>query len=97
MAKKEEKLSATNYRTTKICKQLPLSDQPFYVSKTILSFRHCEKFLSHFLNSWNGVRDTDELVLIRIVLMNPFFSSKETSTDFISAFITGNNALFDMN
>ncbi len=60
----------------------------FFVSKTALRWGAYEKFLNSFISSWNGKKDAEELVLVRLCLMNPFFDSVEMKTNFFSSFVS---------
>ncbi|MCK5689563.1 decarboxylase [Myxococcota bacterium] len=76
-APKGATLSGANAATEKLYKQINESKE-YLVSKTIMRTRHYDKLIRRFIKSWEGEVDTNEIFLIRIVLMNPFFSSKET-------------------
>jgi hypothetical protein len=57
------------------------------VSKTALHWRSHSTYLEHWTHSWNAKRDVDEVVLIRMTMMNPFFSSREMTTHFSDEYI----------
>lgn len=57
------------------------SSAEFYVSKTVLRAGTHQKMLSRLLRKLRLRKDSDELVTIRLCLMNPFLGSKETRTD----------------
>lgn len=61
--------------------------QTYFVSKTKLHTEAYEKFIHSFVKKWNGTVDCEELVLLRLCIMNPFINSKEMKTDFSSEFI----------
>lgn len=73
-----DELSKVNKRTQKILERLHQTDRIF-VSKTILSRENYGAYIEHFVNSWGGRLDEDRLFLIRMSLMNPFFTTKETN------------------
>ncbi len=81
-----EVLSATNKRSEYIYNEIS-RDQSFYVSKTSLSFSSYKKMIDQFISSWQGIIDDDHLVLIRIVIMNPFFSSQDGKINYSNALI----------
>ena len=51
----------------------------FSVSKTIINEKSYGKMMRSFYASWGAEVDTQELVLVRMVLMNPFSTSKNNS------------------
>lgn len=61
--------------------------QKYFVSKTKLHAEAYDKFMHAFVSKWNGKVDSEELVLLRLCIMNPFINSKEMKTDFINEFI----------
>jgi glutamate/tyrosine decarboxylase-like PLP-dependent enzyme len=87
IARPGEALSGTNERTRRIYQAFsPEQDGEFYVSKTSLRFGGYGALLEQFTSSWQAQRDTDELLLIRLCLMNPFIDSRETAVQFPEAF-----------
>ena len=81
-------LSVSNVRTERVCSQMsPESRGRFIVSKTRLPWSAYGNYLERFTSSWNASIDTSELVLVRMCMMNPFFSSIEMDADFHSQFI----------
>ena len=82
-----ESLSETNARTRQLYNAFsPEQDGEFFVSKTTLRHRDYAPLIEPFIDSWNGEANTDELTLIRLCIMNPFINSRETETDFPTAF-----------
>ena len=61
--------------------------QTYFVSKTKLHVDAYDKFINNFVNQWDGTVDNDELVLLRLCIMNPFINSKEMKTSFMDEFI----------
>ncbi len=61
--------------------------QTYFVSKTKLHVDAYDKFIKNFVNQWDGTVDNDELVLLRLCIMNPFINSKEMKTSFMDEFI----------
>lgn len=88
VAEEGEALSVTNERSLKIYEAFsPQGNHNFVVSKTTLSWTDYEKLLTHYTNRWKAVRDTEELTLIRLVLMNPFFDTVETNISYPEEFV----------
>lgn len=81
------KLSDSNERTKKIFEKFNLSPH-FSVSKTIIHITRYEKLIHRAAQERNLVIDTDHWFLLRIVLMNPFIVSKETTTRFVAEFVS---------
>lgn len=82
-----ESLSEVNERSTQVYERLP-QDDGFFVSKTFMSFESYGPFLESYLEDWEAIRDQKGVMVVRIVLMNPFFSSKEYARNYEQAFIT---------
>lgn len=83
-----EPLSKTNARTLEIFNSFHQDqDQVFFVSKTKIHRRSYELYINDFVGSWEGQVDSEELVLIRLCIMNPFFKSKEMKVDYQKLFI----------
>jgi glutamate/tyrosine decarboxylase-like PLP-dependent enzyme len=88
-AREGEPLSVSNARTLKVYEAYsPKKNGPFIVSKTTLQFSSYRKCLEHWIGSWGGAkRDCEEIVLIRMCLMNPFFESVEMKVNLADAFV----------
>ena len=87
VAHEGEPLSATNARTHALYQFFsPQRDSPFFVSRTTLRFSAYQAMLEPFIESWDAVQDADELMMIRLCIMNPFIDSRETDVDFIAEF-----------
>lgn len=79
IAREREALSSTNHKTLNVFKAFDAHEQPeFYVSKTSMAKPSYQRLIDNFTSQWDAVHDTKELVLIRLTLMNPFFTSRET-------------------
>lgn len=87
-----EPFSKTNLRTAALHDRLPI-DGGFTVSQTRLALDEYAELLADFSGRWDAVRDAPYLALVRVVLMNPFFSSKKTRTDFYADFTAGVQAV----
>ncbi len=88
IARPGESLSETNARTLQIFKAFhEPKEEVFFVSKTHLHRDNYKAYIENIVGSWDGVIDCDEIVLIRLCIMNPFFKSKEMDVDYQSLFI----------
>lgn len=88
VAEDGEPLSITNERSLRIYESFsPQGNHDFVVSKTSLSWADYGKLLSHYTKRWRAEKDTEELTLIRLVLMNPFFDTKETNISYPEEFV----------
>lgn len=83
-----EPLSVSNARTLKVYERFSSkSGGPFIVSKTSLRWQSYGKYLQAWTGRWSGVKDSEEVVLIRMCMMNPFFGSIENKVDYSELFI----------
>lgn len=88
VAKPYEPTKITNRRTQKIYNSYStFENNPFFVSKTELTFDAYGKYLNAFIKGWEGQINTSGLTLIRLTLMNPFFETRETEIDFGEEFV----------
>ena len=85
VAQNKEPLSRTNERTLAVLRKIN-SDGQFMVSKTYLKFNNYNELLFPYVKSWKAEVDEEGTYLLRVVLMNPFFTSKET-IDFSQEFM----------
>lgn len=85
-------LIETNNKTENLIQSINKSNS-FIVSKTTLKAPEYEEIILYQCQKWNIVRDTDELVLLRLTLMNPFFLNNETNISFLSEFAQKLNEL----
>lgn len=88
-AKPGESISKSNKRTLKVFDRFSPkhSDSPFIVSKTSLRWKSYSVYLDHWTKAWGPERDAEEVVLIRMTMMNPFFTSQEMTVNFSDEFI----------
>jgi glutamate/tyrosine decarboxylase-like PLP-dependent enzyme len=85
---KGEPLSAVNARTLRVYEKFSSQARgPFIVSKTVLKWDAYGNYLDAWLDEWKPLRDSNEVVLIRMCLMNPFFESVETKVNYAESFI----------
>lgn len=88
LARPGESLTVSNQRTLEIFHQFSTDKRgEFFVSKTSLHRQNYRKYFEKFVGSWNGDIDTEELVLIRICVMNPFFKSQEMNIQALDRFV----------
>jgi glutamate/tyrosine decarboxylase-like PLP-dependent enzyme len=88
VARENEPVSITNKRTLAVYKAYSSSENhPFYVSKTTLFHKAYKEYLDDFVADWNGQFNTEGIVLIRLTLMNPFFTTQETEIHYPDAFV----------
>ncbi len=86
------KMSEINRRTEKVINQFQKpqrnkKSERFFISKTTLALNF-EPLLQSFSSTHNIKRDSASLLVIRLTLMNPFFNSRHTKTNFSEEFIT---------
>ncbi len=87
-ARPGESLVASNQRTLEIFETFsPKNNGAFMVSKTSLRWKSYQDYLDHWTSGWSASRDADEVVLIRMCMMNPFFGSVETNVNYSELFI----------
>lgn len=88
IAKPYEPISMTNKRVLKLYEKYSSStDRSFYVSKTQLGMNSYGDYIKNFSEKWNAQIDDNGLVLIRLTLMNPFFTTQETNISYPEAFV----------
>lgn len=87
VAEEGEPLSVSNERTRRVTEAFaPDRDSEFIVSKTELRFGSYDSYLREWIPGWNGKIDAGGVLMVRMVLMNPFLDSKETRTDYLEEF-----------
>lgn len=97
-AKSGESTSASNERSLRVYDAFsPKNNGPFIVSKTALRWKSYTTYLDRWVSEWSGTCDTDELVLIRMCLMNPFFDSSEMDVNYAETFIESLRSVFSEN
>jgi glutamate/tyrosine decarboxylase-like PLP-dependent enzyme len=82
IASEGERLSLVNDRTNRIYEALSKPDSRFFVSKTTISWQAASALCEKFTGSWASHCDCGDVVLLRMCLMNPFFTSRETSISY---------------
>lgn len=84
-----ERLSETNARSLRIYEAFsPKANHSFVVSKTTLGVKDYGRLIKEFTGRWNANHDVDDLVLIRLVLMNPFFETVESKFSYPDLFVS---------
>lgn len=86
LAKEGESLSLVNQRVLRVYNEFVKSPY-FAVSKTLLHDSAYSRLMNKLISKWNGVKDTQELLLIRMVLMNPYVTSTTTHLDYLGAVV----------
>ena len=81
------KLSEINARTQELFQRFEQSPN-FSVSKTVLSSRSYDRLLKRLASERKVELDADNWFMLRLVLMNPFITSKESKTKFVEEFVT---------
>lgn len=80
-----EPLSRTNERSLKIYDAIA-NGPDFSISKTTIGSKEYREMMLAMTRKWGGQADCGHLVLIRLVLMNPFIQTRESSTLFLEEF-----------
>ena len=88
-AKPGEALSQSNERTLQVFDRFSTKhkESAFIVSKTSLHWKSYSALLDQWTASWMAKRDADAVVLIRMTMMNPFFSSVETKVNYSNLYV----------
>jgi glutamate/tyrosine decarboxylase-like PLP-dependent enzyme len=81
LARAGEPLSAANRRIRRVYAALGRRRRIF-VSRTVLGAESYGALIGRVVSGWKGRVDADRMSLVRMVLMNPFFTSKEMAVDF---------------
>lgn len=90
LARPGETTSVSNARTLALYEKLNLDGAPFFVSKTRLAFGEnaaYAKYLKKWSATWSAEVDSEDLVLIRLCIMNPFLGSQELKSDLLGEFV----------
>lgn len=82
-----ERLSVINRRALSVFQAFEQSVN-FSLSKTVLTRSAYGPLMDHLVARYSIVQDSDEWLMLRLVLMNPFVISKESDTDFLKEFIS---------
>lgn len=87
VAEKWEPVSETNARSREIYDAFSTKENhEFFVSKTALEYKDHPALLDDYTSRWNARWDAEQIILLRMVLMNPFFDTKETNISYPEAF-----------
>jgi glutamate/tyrosine decarboxylase-like PLP-dependent enzyme len=87
-AHKGESLQAVNARTMRVYQAFGAEkNADFFISKTKLYRKNYAKYFQSFISTWDGEIDCEELLLIRLCIMNPFFQSVEMKVDYQDLFV----------
>ena len=87
VGKTGEPVTAVNQRTRQIFEHFsPHKDSDFYVSKTDIDLKTYSEFIDVNLPDWSPSKNCSHLTLIRVCLMNPFFTSIEPTVRYPAAF-----------
>lgn len=88
IAKQDEDVSATNARTLAVYDRYStVESHDFYISKTTIDRESYSNLLDAYGSTWDARWDTDTLVLLRMVMINPFQNTKETQINYIDEFV----------
>lgn len=91
-----ERLRQSNDRTRAFYRYLaPGSHGPFTVTHTTLHMKQKGTYVRHFAAQWTAMLDEDHVELVRMCLINPFFSSKEMRVSFSELFVATLRAWID--
>jgi glutamate/tyrosine decarboxylase-like PLP-dependent enzyme len=86
LAQTGETLSDANARTKKIFSRFQ-QDPSFSISQTILTDESYPELIKAHVAGYGGVKDCDQLVLLRCVFMNPFWSNEDVRSALIPEFV----------
>lgn len=95
-AKSGELYSETNKRTLDIFEKVKNGTE-FAISKTHLGVSEYALLIQRFGNKWDGVKNTEDLCLLRVVLMNPFVISENSNINYLEEFVSYLEPLIDWN
>lgn len=88
VGKPGQSLSAMNRRVQAIFSQMsPGQNSAFIISKTRLNLKNYRRLLQHFTTTHHLEADSENVELLRLVLMNPFMVSKETNVFYPEALV----------
>lgn len=88
IAENKDTLSIANIKTLKVIERFSIyhPDPDYFVSRTTVKDTVYKDLIHHHVNKWNGTVDTNEMVLVRMTIMNPFVETKSSNTDYIEDF-----------
>lgn len=89
LARDGEPVHLTNRRTVKFFEAFSPFNQAatFVTSQTTFHWDSYSQFLDNFVGTWNGHCNTEGLMLIRCVIMNPFFAKNGDHMDSFVSFV----------
>ncbi|MCK6597509.1 MAG: pyridoxal-dependent decarboxylase [Bdellovibrionaceae bacterium] len=86
VASQDDSLSAINKKTSRVLKYFEKNKEPIFIfSQTKLQFKKYGSYMEKLAAQWGGlgkIKPNEDLLLVRITLMNPFFDSKEFHVNF---------------
>ena len=65
----------------------------FAVTRTALGLNSYRLLIENTVSGWNGVADDEYLLVVRMVIMSPYLTDKDTNENLMNAFITELEAL----
>jgi len=87
IARDGETISKSNLQTMEVFRRFsPDQNSQFIVSKTSLRWNIYREYLDHWTSEWHAKVDCEELKIIRLCMMNPFYDSREMKIDFSAEF-----------
>ncbi|MFP3942592.1 MAG: pyridoxal phosphate-dependent decarboxylase family protein [Alphaproteobacteria bacterium] len=86
LARKGEALSESNRRTARAYDRFH-GDPDVSLSRTVFSSEHYGALIARHVQNYDGVTDTDNLVLLRCVFMNPFWANPEMEAFLLPKFV----------
>lgn len=89
IGEKGDSLSSVNEKTNGLLKKLENLNgekETFFISKSVLS-KNFESFISRVAEENNLHVDGEDLVVLRLTMMNPFLMSRHSKVDYVSEFI----------
>lgn len=94
-AESGDSITDSNLKTLKVFEGFsPKNNGAFIVSKTTLKWSSYQAYLDQWTTSWSAKKDTSEITLIRMCMMNPFFGSVETDINYSESFVKALRELF---
>jgi glutamate/tyrosine decarboxylase-like PLP-dependent enzyme len=87
LADQGEPLSQTNERTLRILTRLD-SESRYFLTKTAFPLQGADAAMGRrFVDGWQAQVDTDQVLVLRLCLMNPFFDSSELDVEHVRALV----------
>ncbi len=90
IAKERESLSVSNQKTLKVIERFSshFKMPDYIVSRTTVKTNVYSELIHNHVEKWHGTIDSDELILIRMTIMNPFIETSTSNIDYIEDFIS---------